>query len=57
MKGYKNMYAENIVIGKPISYKLDTDEIIQQWCAEICKNTGFENLMIKKSEETSEVVS
>ena len=35
-----------VVIGKPISYKLDTDEIIQQWCAEICKNTGFENCML-----------
>ncbi|MGN0017588.1 MAG: lysophospholipid acyltransferase family protein [Candidatus Gastranaerophilaceae bacterium] len=58
--GYaKKLFEKNvkIVIGKPISYKLDTDEIIQQWCAEICKNTGFENLMIKKSEETSEVVS
>lgn len=36
-----------IVIGKPISYELEEEEIVQQWCAEICKNTGFENCMLK----------
>ena len=35
-----------VVIGEPISYQLDEDEIIQKWCAEICKNTGFENCML-----------
>ena len=35
-----------VVIGEPISYKLDEDEIVQKWCAEICKNTGFENCML-----------
>lgn len=52
--GYsKKLFEKNVkvVIGKPISYKLDTDEIIQQWCAEICKNTGFENCMINKEEQ------
>lgn len=36
-----------IVIGEPISYELSDDEIIQKWCSEICKNTGFENCMLK----------
>lgn len=46
--GYaRRLFEKNItvVIGKPISYELDSDEIIQQWCEEICKNTGFENCM------------
>lgn len=38
-----------VVIGKPISYELDTDEIVDLWCNEICKNTGFENCMSKIS--------
>lgn len=46
-----------IVIGKPISYKLDTNEIIMKWCEEICRNTGFENMMAKEKQELSEVVS
>ena len=53
--GYaKKLFEKNIkvIIGKPISYKLDADEIIQQWCAEICKNTGFENCMLKEKEKT-----
>ncbi|MBR2524993.1 1-acyl-sn-glycerol-3-phosphate acyltransferase [bacterium] len=52
--GYaKKLFEKNItvVIGEPISYKLDTDEIIQKWCAEICKNTGFENCMLNKNEQ------
>ncbi|MBR1942323.1 1-acyl-sn-glycerol-3-phosphate acyltransferase [bacterium] len=46
------LFEKNIkvVIGKPISYTLDADEIIQQWCAEICKNTGFENCMLNKEQ-------
>ena len=31
--------------------RLDENEIIQQWCAEICKNTGFENCMLKEKEK------
>lgn len=52
--GYaKKLFEKNIkvVIGKPISYELDENEIIQQWCAEICKNTGFENCMLKEKEK------
>ncbi|MGN1125051.1 MAG: lysophospholipid acyltransferase family protein [Candidatus Gastranaerophilaceae bacterium] len=48
--GYAKRFFEKnvtIVIGEPISYKLDADEIVQRWCAEICKNTGFENCMLK----------
>ena len=47
--GYaKKMFEKSVtvVIGEPISYQLDEDEIIQKWCAEICKNTGFENCML-----------
>ena len=47
--GYaKKIFEKDItvVIGEPISYKLDEDEIVQKWCAEICKNTGFENCML-----------
>lgn len=52
--GYaKKLFEKNItvVIGKPISYKSDTDEIIQKWSEEICKNTGFENCISKEKEE------
>lgn len=50
--GYaKHLFEKDvtIVIGKPISYELPEEEIIQQWCAEICKNTGFENGMLEKA--------
>ena len=30
-------------IGKPISYKLDEDEIVKEWARQICEFTGFEN--------------
>ncbi len=52
--GYaKRLFEKNItvIIGEPISYKLDADEIIQKWCAEICKNTGFENCMLPEKQE------
>jgi len=37
-------------IGKPISYKLDEDEIIREWARQICEFTGFENKVEKKEE-------
>ena len=37
-----------VTVGKPISYKLSEDEIIQEWARQICEYTGFEN---KLSEE------
>lgn len=48
--GYaKRLFEKDVtvVFGEPISYQLDDDEIVQRWCAEICKNTGFENCMLK----------
>ncbi|MBR1907652.1 1-acyl-sn-glycerol-3-phosphate acyltransferase [bacterium] len=45
-----------IVIGKPISYKLDEDEIIQKWCADICENTGYENCMAENNEKIKEEI-
>ena len=43
--GYtKRLFKKNITvkIGKPISYKLEEDEIVKQWIAQICELTGFE---------------
>lgn len=48
--GYaKKLFEKDVtvVFGEPISYELSDEEIIQKWCAEICKNTGFENCMLK----------
>ncbi len=36
----KHLYMK---IGTPISYKLDEDEIINEWSRQICEYTGFEN--------------
>ncbi len=47
-EGYtKKFHAQKVVltIGKPISYKLSSEEITQQWANFICENTGFENCM------------
>lgn len=33
----------NINVGEPISYKLDEDEIVKNWCAQIASLTGYEN--------------
>lgn len=44
--GYaKKMFEKHITIkiGKPISYKLDENEIIKEWAKQICEFTGFEN--------------
>lgn len=52
-EGYtKKLFSQNvrIKIGKPISYKLSTDEIIYQWAKQICDATGFENCMEKENE-------
>jgi len=46
-----------IVIGKPISYKLDENEIIQKWCAEICENTGYENCMIQQNDTNLDILN
>lgn len=52
--GYaKKLFEKNmtIKIGKPISYKLNEDEIIREWARQISEFTGFEN----KIEELVEV--
>ncbi len=44
--GYaKKLFEKHITvkIGKPISYTLDEDEIIQEWAKQICEFTGYEN--------------
>lgn len=44
--GYaKKLFEKNVTIkvGKPISYTLNEDEIIQEWAKQICEFTGFEN--------------
>jgi 1-acyl-sn-glycerol-3-phosphate acyltransferase len=49
--GYaKKLFEKHITVtvGKPISYKLPEEEIIQEWARQICEYTGFEN---KLSEE------
>ena len=37
-----------IKIGKPISYKLDEDEIVREWARQISEFTGFENRVENK---------
>lgn len=62
-EGYnKNkLFGQNLTVrvGKPISYKLEYDEIIKQWSTQICENTGFENCMLEqqanKEAELSEI--
>ena len=49
--GYaKKLFEKNmaIKIGKPISYKLSDDEILNEWARQICEFTGFENRVEKE---------
>ena len=49
--GYSKRLFEKhvtVTIGKPISYQLETDEIVRLWCQEISENTGFENCMLQE---------
>ena len=41
----KNM---TIKIGKPISYELSDEEIVNEWARQICELTGFENKINEK---------
>lgn len=59
-EGYsKKLFSQNvrIIVGKPISYQLSSEEIIQQWSAQICENTGFENCMCFELENEPEKVT
>lgn len=43
-----------VIVGKPISYKLSSDEILTQWAEQICEYTGYENkLNLEQSDEVS----
>lgn len=45
--GYaKKMFEKNITVKilKPISHELPTEEILKQWCEQVCEATGFKNL-------------
>lgn len=33
----------SIKIGSPISYELDENEIVNQWCEQVCTMSGYEN--------------
>ena len=49
--GYaKKLFEKNITvkIGKPISYELDEDAILEEWCKQISEFTGFENRFSKE---------
>ena len=38
----------NVTVGKPISYELPEDEILQEWARQICEYTGYENRICTK---------
>ena len=38
-----NKQKVDVVVGKPISYKLDEEEIVNEWCKQISELTGYEN--------------
>jgi len=59
-EGYsKKFHSQNVVVtvGKPISYELPVDEIIQQWSKFICDHTGFENCMEQVVEKNEKVTA
>ena len=39
-----------VITGEPISYKLDEEEIVKQWCDQIAKLTGYENKQFEKKD-------
>lgn len=45
-----------IKIGKPISYTLEENEIIQEWARQISEMTGFENLVEKQFSQQRKTV-
>lgn len=55
--GYaKRLFEKNITvkIGKPISYTLPEEEIVQRWAKQICEFTGFENKVAQNQDEKIE---
>lgn len=49
----KSLFKKHItvIIGKPISYELSSEEILKQWAEQICEYTGYTNNLELKSEE------
>ena len=39
-----NKKEVNVTIGEPISWELSEEEIIDEWCKQICEYTGYQNL-------------
>ncbi len=41
----KTLFQKHIkaIVGKPISYELSEDDILQEWAKQICEYTGYEN--------------
>ena len=39
----------NVIVGEPISYELEDDEIVRQWCEQISNLTGYENKYVAKN--------
>ena len=46
-----NKQDVNIQIGTPISYELNEDEILKQWCEQISDMTGYENKNLQTCEK------
>ena len=56
--GYaKKLFEKHVTvkIGKPISYKLNEDEILREWARQICEFTGFENKIEENIAEPASV--
>ena len=53
--GYaKKLFEKHITvkIGKPISYKLDENDIVREWARQICEMTGYENKVEESLKES-----
>jgi len=50
--GYaKKLFEKHVTvkIGKPISYKLDENEILHEWAKQMCELTGYENRVFSET--------
>ena len=41
----------NIKIGTPISYELEEEEILKQWCEQVSAMTNYENKTLQSPEK------
>lgn len=44
-------------IGTPISYELSDEEIVDEWCKQICELTGYENANKHETVEANQIIS